>query len=308
VAAPVDNYEFAFDGWLFGGPGQGVQILEVSGLEDQPDLRIQDDSRGYIDGMFTGRDFLNGRYLTFTLQIMNDANDTMQTYLAQLKANLAPQQTGTGVLQFQLPGRSLQRVNTRVRKRNIKIDPLYVYGQSFATVEMFCPDPRIYDDTQLLVGLNPTAAVGRVYTGTTYTNPAGAPQGNVTNYPVAGRTYNLVYNTPQAGGTAFTTITTLGNTTVFPTFTITGAMTDPTIVNSTTGQYLSLSITTSAADTIVIDPELRSITYNGDPARNLLVNGSQWFGLPPGSTTLGIIAPTADAASQMQITYRNGYV
>jgi hypothetical protein len=286
MATPASNYVMAFNGFLFGGPGQGVQVLEIDGLESLPDLRTQDDIRGYQDGMFTGRDFLSGRYVTFRLQIMNDSANTMQTYLAQLKSNLVPQQQGTGVLQFQLPGRSLQRLNARVRKRNIKLDPEYVYGRSEAMVEFFCADPRIYDDALITAALNPTSQVGRVYN----------------------RVYPLLYNTIGSGGVGSTTVTNSGNVTVFPTFTLNGAMTNPIIVNSSTGQYLSLNITTSATDTIVIDPDLRSITYNGLPARNLLINGSSWFGLPAGSTTIGIISSTASTASSLVITYRNGYI
>ena len=35
MATPASNYVFAFNGWLFGGPGQGVQVLSVDGLESQ---------------------------------------------------------------------------------------------------------------------------------------------------------------------------------------------------------------------------------------------------------------------------------
>ena len=177
-------------------------------------------------------------------------------------------------------------MNARVRKRDIKLDPEYVYGRSEAMVEFFCPDPRIYDDTLITAALNPTSQVGRVYN----------------------RVYPLLYNTIGSGGVGSTTVTNIGNVTVFPTFTLNGAMTNPIIVNSSTGQYLSLNITTSATDTIVIDPDLRSITYNGLPARNLLINGSSWFGLPSGSTTIGIISSTASVSSSLVITYRNGYI
>jgi hypothetical protein len=285
MTVPSGNYQFAFNGWAFGGTQSGVQILEVTGLEDQPDLRTQDDSGGYRDGQFSGRDFLNGRTVVFTLQIMNDGVQTMQEYLAELKDNLIFQQTGTGLLQFQLPGRAVHRLNARVRKRAIKIDPDYVYGKSLAYVEFFCPDPRVYDDAESGAVLIPGANVGRVYN----------------------RVYPLVYTTPISGATSSVSFTNEGNITVFPLITISGACVLPQIVNSSTGQALSLNITTSATDVIVIDTDLRSITYNGNPARNLLINTSEWFGLPPGTTTLGIIAVTTSGAT-CSITYRNGYV
>ncbi len=286
MATPVDNYEFAFNGWLFGGPGQGVQVLEVSGLEDLPELRVQDDTRGFQDGMFTGRDFLSGRTLSFTLQIMNDSAGSMQTYLSQLKSNLQFQQSGTGTLQFQLPGRSLQRLSARVRRRALKIDPDYTYGRSYATVEFFCPDPRVYDDALQTLTLSPTSQVGRNYD----------------------RTYNLVYTVPSGATSSFGSCVNSGNVTVYPIITLTGAMTNPIIVNSTTGQSIPLTVNTSASDVIVIDPDLRSVTYNGNPARNIVTNAAQWFGLPPGTTTIGIVVSSAAAAATGAITFRNGYV
>lgn len=286
MATPTDNYEFAFNGWLFGGPGQGVQVLSVEGLEDLPQLRVQDDTRGFQDGMFTGRDFLSGRTIVFNLQIMNDSNASMQTYLAQLKANLQFQQSGTGTLQMLLPGRSLQRLTARVRRRSIRVDPEYTYGKALATVEFFCPDPRIYDDALQSVVLSPTNQVGRIYN----------------------RTYNLVYTVPAGSTSSFGSFTNAGNVAVFPTITLSGQMTSPIIVNSTTGQSIPLTVSTSPLDVIVIDPDLRSVTYNGNPARNLVTNAAQWFGFPPGTTTVGIVVSSAAAAATGTISFRNGYV
>jgi len=283
VATPSSNYQFAFNGWLFGGAGQGVQILAVDGLESQPDLRVQDDIRGYLDGYFSGRDFLNGRTVQFTLQVMNDANASMQIYLAELKANLTPQQTGTGSLQFILPGRSLQLLNARVRKREIMLDPDYVYGRSIAQLEMFCPDPRIYDNATQQLNLTPSSGLGRVYD----------------------RTYNLVYNTGVAGNSG--TATNSGNTTTWPTFTITGSCVNPVVLNSTTGAAISFVVTMNGNDVLVIDPELRSVTLNGVSARNLLSNSSTWWGLPPGSTTIGYSAQS-DSGSTLNATWRNAYI
>ena len=284
MATPSMDYQFAFNGWLFGAE-QGVQLLEAEGLEDMPTLRVQDDNRGWQDGMFTGRDFLNGRSIVLLLQIMNNANGSMQTYLSELKANLLYQQNGTGTLQFKLPGRPLQRVSARVRRRSLKIDPDYVYGRSTATVELFCPDPRIYDDAAVTQVLTPGSSVGRTYN----------------------RVYPLVYDIPLSGASSYVDFTNDGNVTVFPTFTLSGAMTNPRIVNSTTGQAIALNITMSATDTITVDPDLRSVTYNGNPARNLVSNTSQWFGFPPGITTVGIVVDTTTSGT-CTVTYRNGYV
>ena len=285
MSTPSADYQFSFDGWLFGGSGQGVQVLEISGLEDMPTLRTQDDTRGFQDGMFTGTDFLSGRTLTFTLQIMTDTSNTMQTYLNELKSYLMYQQSGTTVLQFQLPGRSVQRVNARVRKRSIKIDTDYSNGKALAMVELFCPDPRVYDDAAQSQTLTLGSLVGRVYN----------------------RIYPLVYQTIISCGSSIGSFTNSGNVTMFPTFTLTGPCINPTIVNSTTGASIPIVYTMTSGDTIIIDPDLRSVILNGSPARNIISNNAQWFGLPPGTTTLGVIVPAA-AAGTCVVDYRNAYV
>jgi len=63
----TNSYSFSFNGITFGGAGSPYQILSVDGLEGLPGIRNQDDNRGYADGMFSGRDFLGGRTISFTL-------------------------------------------------------------------------------------------------------------------------------------------------------------------------------------------------------------------------------------------------
>ena len=291
MATPSGNYQFGFNGWLFGGVGQGVQILEIDGLEDIPELRVQDDSAGYRDGMVTGRDFLGGRTVTFKLQIMSDVNAPMQTYLQQLKQYLVEQQSGTSVLQFQLPNYNLRRLNGRIRKRVIKVDPLYTYGQAFADVELFCPDPRIYDDALFSTTFNPSAALGRVYP----------------------RVYPMVYNTSTGSIGNIQTLTNNGNVTTYPTLTVTGPCSNPYIYNQSTGQYLSFSVTLGANDVLYADTDSKAITLSVSggtpaPARNLLVNGSSWFGISPGSTTISFTTGAYTSGSLLTMNYRSAYI
>lgn len=216
ASAPTSQYGFAFgDGtgnqWLFGGAGQGVQVLQVDGLEGLPNLRTQDSGRGYADGGFSGRDFLDSRAITFTLQIMNDANNSMQYYLQELQRYLMPQRSGLNVLQVYLPGgRGVRRIYGRVRRRQITVDPQYVYGRAIAQLEFFCPDPRFYNDTLTTYTLNSatnlTRSYNRVYGFSTTSNVTGTGSKTFTvsaglSYP-AGQTI-----TAQSQGTPSATMT-----------------------------------------------------------------------------------------------------
>ena len=290
MATPSQAYIFAFNGWLFGGAGQGVQILEIDGLEDLPSIRSQDSNRGFADGMFTGRDFLDGRVVTMTLQVMSDANGSMQTYLQQLKSYLVSQQSGTGLLQIYLPNRGVQRLNARVRQRAIKIDPEYVYGRAVVSVQFFCPDPRIYNDTQASYSLGTALGATRSYS----------------------RTFNMTYpNT--ASGSSSVTVTHQGNYETWPSFSLTGAVCSaPVITNSTQGKSLSFpSLTLAAADVLTVNTDLRTVLLNGVAQRNLLSSASQWFSFPAlssPSVPQSIQVSVSSGSSTCTMTYRDAYV
>lgn len=289
MTTPSNIYVFAFNGWLFGGvDGAGVQVLSVDGLEDLPTLRTQDEGRGYSDGMFTGNDFLNGRTITMQLQIMGagaGAGSDMQTYLQQLKQYLTSQTSGTGVLQIYLPSRGVQRLNARVRARAIRIDPNYTYGRAECTVQFFCPDPRIYNDTAS-------------------TFPFANLPNRVRSYD---KTYNYVYSAIGSSINSYT-VTNAGNYETWATFTISGTCTAPVITNNTTGQFLSFpNLTMGASDTLVISSDLRTVLLNGTAARNLLSATSSWFSLPSNTaTTITYSISTGTAGCIM--TYRDAYI
>lgn len=286
MTTPGSPYVFSWNGWLFGGPGQGVQILSVTGLEDAPHIRSQDENRGYQDGMLTGRDFFESRTIVITCQMMNDAYGSMQTYLAELKNNLLPQQSGVGVLQFYLPNRPVMRVYGRIRRRNIPIDPEYVYGRAVAVVEVFCPDPRIYSDVATVATASAAAGSTRSYN----------------------RTYNLVYSGSAGAPSATVTVTNGGDWETFPTYTISGACTAPTITNVETGQKLAFpSLVMTGSDTVVVDSDFRTVLLNNVAARNLLGVGSSWWSVPAQMAT-GINFSSSSGSPTLSIAFRDAYI
>lgn len=80
TVSSLNNYSFAFNGYVFGGANSMHQILSVDGLEALPGIRNQDDNRGYADGMFTGNDFLSGRDIIINVLTMgNSSTKTIST-------------------------------------------------------------------------------------------------------------------------------------------------------------------------------------------------------------------------------------
>lgn len=292
------NYRFAFNDFEFGGGDSVYQILTLDGLEDLPVIRNQDDNRGYQDGMWTGRDFLSGRTLVFTMTIRGDSNFSMNYYLDRLQANLVPQQQGTGLLQFQLPGQGLQRINARVRRRAIQINPDYSSGLATATYEFFCPDPRYYDDTELTTDLiNATAVAGRTY-NRVYTTP---PTPTTNNPFISGMYFG-------GGAGAPNLITNNGWTTTYPLITIEGPCINPRVTNVTAGLFLQVDTTLGTGDTLVLNTDLRTVTLNGVSRRALLNNASTWFAAPPGTSYYTFTATGTTGTTSCVVSWRSAYI
>jgi len=291
------NYRFAFNDFEFGGGNSVYQIMTVDGLEDLPVIRNQDDNRGYQDGMWTGRDFLSGRTLTFSIIVLGDSNNSMQENLNKLQAALVPQQQGTGLLQFQLPGDDLQRINARVRRRAIQVNTDYSSGRATVLYEFFCPDPRYYDDqlktTDLTNAINVAGRTyNRVYTSTA-TNPA--------NPDATGMSYG-------AGSTSANLITNNGWTTTYPTITITGPAINPKVTDVTNGYFLLIDGTIGTNDTLVFNTDYRTVTLNGVNRRALLNNSSTWFAAPPGTSYYTFLTTGTDGDTSCVVSWRNAYI
>ena len=280
----TNSYSFSFAGITFGGSGSPYQILSVEGLEGLPGIRNQDDNRGYADGMFSGRDFLGGRTISITFQTFGVGATSAQTNFNTIQAKLLPQTSGTTPLYFILPPSGEQFVNARVRALRTSVDPNYTYGMITSQVEFFCPDPNYYDSTLQTASLSVSAAPGRTYD----------------------RIYNLVYGFGSSA--TLTNIVNSGWATTYPTITITGPITNPTLGNVTTGQYLNLSGTITNTDTLVIDTQNKLITLNGASARNLLSSGT-WFAAPAGTSQYYLTGSTTTAGlTAATVTWYNAYI
>lgn len=287
---PLLDYQFSYNSFNFGN-GTPFQIADIDGLASQPDLRVQDAPRGYSDGYLTGRDFYNGRSMTFTFMVFAGNGNSAQQNWALFTAALKPVQqltSANSLLQFKLsPTDSAKRMNARVRTRKAKIDPNYTYGFITAQVEFFAPDYRYYDETLVTSAtLVPQIANGRIYN----------------------RTYNLVYTQALSGNTAATASVnnSSGTAAVGPVITITGPVTYPQISNLTTGKFIQLASTFASSDTVVIDMTNNTVTLNGSNARNFVTGGSQFFTVPSGATE-SLYFTASSGTGNAVVTYRQAY-
>jgi len=278
----LSTYQFSFNGLTFGA-GTTYIIENIDGLGGSSPIRNQDDNRGYIDGSYSGRDFYDGRTVTFDMVIIGDGTHNAQYYYKQLQSKLAPQQLGyypnayndansiaqpsgtLGLFQFQLTTDSfsgdtsvtgIRRMWGRARLITTPIDPDFTFGYIVTTVEFFFPDPRYYDDTAKA----PTSS----------TSVSLANNGWAISCPL------IVISSPSASGA---------------------------ITDSSNSAYSMNFLNVTTGVPLVIDLLQRTITQNGISARNTLNTVVNWMALPPNYSTTW-----TSSVGSMAITYRNAYI
>jgi hypothetical protein len=298
------NYFYSKDGnsgSLLFGAGTPYAVMDIDGLAGLPDLRVQDAPRGYSDGYFTGRDFFDGRHLTFTLNIFAGNGNSAQQNWALLQAALNPISqfttetfgvtAGNSYIQFKLSATDGERViNARVRTRKALVDPEYTYGMIRAQIEFFAPDYRYYSNTITYGGtLTPALANGRIYN----------------------RTYNLVYSqalrTPPYSPALGSVDNSTGTAPAAPLFLIQGPVVNPQISNYNTGEYIQLVGSFASTDQIRIDFGKNTVTLNGSNARNLMTGGSSFFAFGSAAVT-PVYFSAASSSGTADYTYRVAYV
>lgn len=282
----MTDFQQSFNGLTFGGVGAAVQFVGADGLEDLPEVRTSDEARGNTDGMYSGSDLLGGRTVHLDLLIVAGAVGlSMRTVVEQLKAAFVVQKTGTLPYRFTLPGATTKRLNVRCRRRLLPIAADYPFGRAPASVELFAPDPRIYEDTASSVSVAlPSAVTGRTYN----------------------RTYNLIYGAGGSGNTQVATNT--GTVATKPTIVLTGPVDTPLVQNLTTGQFLRFNIVLAATDTLTIDTDARTVFLNGTTSvRTALSTDSTWWDLAPGPNTV-LYGAAGFTASTATVSWRSAYL
>lgn len=136
------NYQGSYNG-LTWGPGTEIQLVEIDGLRSMPTITSTDSPRMRAPGSFSGWDVPSGRTINLTLLVV--AVSDLETQIGNIEAAFVPLANSTLEMDFQLPSWTAQRcVFCRPRDRQLKVDQNYQFGMAQVTIEVFCPDPRIY--------------------------------------------------------------------------------------------------------------------------------------------------------------------
>lgn len=267
-----------------------IQVTSIDGLLSLPDVSANLRKRLRTHGLREGDAFLDGRTLTITMEVEDTVDDSGQyltSNLADLLDNTNPTETVRLFFRFpQVAGGTAGFLNARVTARTIQMKPDFVYGYNEVTLQLVCPDPRIYE-AQLSVN-----------TATLPTSSGGL------EFPVS---FPLEFNDVTSGGRI--NADNAGNFAAPLVMRLDGALVNPKItLNSGTDseQVLELNTSITASQFIVLDSSSRTVMLNGTQSRYYELVESDWFDLAPGSNEVSLNADSGTGT--LSISWRSTFV
>ena len=268
------------------GVGSGVYLNAVTGLGNL-DIRISGDLYSGRDGGFVSTQFLDQRGISIQGTIFADDSATAENKRREVIAAVSG-------LDVEMVIRTFAGSEYTIQTKLVKIDGLEFNGNKFSyqfRIELLAPDPYIYETTD---GDELSAAIA-ISEGGGYTMDYNTDEGYV--LPVEWEASEQPV-----------TITNNGNATFTPVIYLYGELSNPVITNQTTGQSMSLTLTSSTGDVIKIDNKNRTITLNGGNILALMGSSSQWIEIQPGDNIFVLTTDTqADTGSGL-IEWFNTYI
>lgn len=263
--------------------GPFVDITRVSGLDNAPYRETKRDHEG-VDGGFMDAEFETGRDITLEGTVYVPSGQSVESYLDSLKNNWEP--STSLVPLYLLPDSDVGTRLVFVKPLGCKYDweTARRIGATNVQFNAYAEDPRIYDITQ-----------------TSVTLPLGA-------IVTTGFSFNLGFS--FGFGSVSTNsdgqyLTVGGNRLTPPIFTISGPVTNPIIINDTTGNTMGFTINLLAGQTLVIDTQYRTVRLNGTTNRRSALTLPGWFMLQPGQNFIRFRASAGSGT--LNVAYRNAW-
>lgn len=279
------DYQLSIGGLVL-GPGTNYIVQSIDGF-GTADVRATDVPRPRDHGEFYGLDYLPGRTITITAIIRGSSPANVVANIDALLAVWQPINVDTATvneLSYKFPGQDARQL--RGRPRRCPIDTHRIIGNNAPVVlEYKAADPRQYDDT----GDTAIVGVSSVTTGRAYP-----------------RTYPLTF-----GGGSSNAIAALnaGNFSTRPMARILGPATNPSILNSNTGEKVKFALTLASGDFLDVDFDAKTAVLNGTTSRyGTLTSDSTWWELAPGLTTVQFAADTSSGATSLTFTWASAWL
>lgn len=260
-----------------------VDLTRVSGFDNAPYRETKRDHEG-TDGGFMDAEFETGRDITLEGTVYVPIGQSVESYLDSLKANWAP--SSTLVPLYVLPDSTVGTRVMYVKPLGCKYDwdTARRIGATNVQFNAYAEDPILYD----LIPTSINLPIGAIVT--------------------SGFGFNLGFS--FGFGSVSTNsdgqfVSVGGNRPTPPLLTITGPVTNPIIMNDTTGDVMTFSIVLTGGQTLVIDPQYKTVRLNGTTNRrsSLIVPG--WFYMQPGNNFIRFRASAGSGS--LNVAFQNAW-
>lgn len=258
----------------------------ITGWEDLPDIDSSNTLRPASHGAWVGKKLLGQRIITWVGRFAPEP-ELWEDEIVRLRTAFSPA-LGTEELTIVVRTRTeTKMVFGTVVKRQIPVDYSYSYYGARLSIQFECSDPRRYSLGENSVFISMPALVS-----------------DGLDYPLV---YPLDYGlVPEASQLM---VTNAGDAPTPVTLRFYGPVTNPVLINQTTGQRLGFDITLTEDEILTVNTRLGTVLLDGvaDRLYTRTIDSSPilGFSLNPGDNELQAIAEEWDTGAGIEIIYRD---
>jgi len=264
----------------------GYYITATDGL-DMPSMRVPTYDKPGEFGAFVSNQLYGRRLVTFEGEVFGSSLTDFQSKRRALENAIQIVKDSNSIpvaktLKFTTMDDLALQASCYMQKFVMKID-IGMWSAKYM-MELICPDFGLESQNLSTIVITTPGGGGAVY-------------------PVI---YPVIY---AAGSGGLATVVNNGNTNAYPIITLNGLLTNPVILNVTTGRYISLGITIGASDTpVVIDMKNKTILQGSTPVIGDKNFGSDWWWLASGSNLIQVTTGNISDTGNVSISYRDTYI
>jgi hypothetical protein len=276
--------------------GEGTTIVNTAFTMSEPASTNGDQAMPGEDGVMMGRDYLQGRTLSWELTINRETAAAGQADWRALEGAWDATETRLSPgavmpVRLRVPGGSTVVAYGRPRKIAPSDTTLMPVGRIGITADFSTADRRFYDDIEQEVsfGIQPTIGIG----------------GGIT-WPI---TWPITWASADTSNESV--VVNGGDAPTWPVITFTGPIVNPTFVLGSNEHILQLVTTIAENQSVVIDtrPWVRSVVRDDGGSLAGTIRGSRLadFVLQPGTTAVAVQGVDLDGTAGGRIRWRNAY-
>lgn len=261
-------------------------MTSLTGWEDLPPIDSSNTPRPASHGAWVGKKLVGQRILTWT-GVFAAPPELWEDEIKRLRTAFTPP-TGTEELTIVVRTRNeTKMVFGTVSARQIPVDYSYSYYGARLSLQFECSDPRRYSlgEESKFLELPPDTEDGL-------------------DYPLV---YPLDYGIEVLSNSAI--VTNDGDAPTPLTLVFNGPVTNPRLVNQTTGEQLGFEIVLTEDDTLTVNTRLGTVLLNGVADRLYTRTASSspllGFDLEAGDNEIQIIADEWETGAGVELTYRS---